>query len=211
MAFSSILSSTQGLGRRTEDDPDARLVERVKAGDGRAAEEIVRRHSEALLARAGRMLRRREDADDAVQETFIAAFRSIASFEGNARLATWLHRIVVNACLIILRRNRRRPALPLDDHLTAAGAAHGLGPTRSWARPAEERLVQAEMRSQVRDCVDRLPAAYREVVRLRDLEELDAGRTARLLGTSRAVVKTRLYRARQALRPLLEPLIQEAI
>ena len=210
MAFDSIASSTQGLGGCTNGDPDARLVERVKAGDGRAAEEIVRRHSDALLARAGRMLRRKEDAEDAVQETFIAAFRSIASFQGKARLTTWLHRIVVNACLVILRRDGRRPTVPLDDHLPAVGAAHGLRPAPAWAWPAEERLVQAEMRSRVRDCVDRLPAAYREIVRLRDLEEIDAGQTARLLGMSRAVVKARLHRARQALRALLEPLVKEA-
>jgi RNA polymerase sigma-70 factor (ECF subfamily) len=210
MAFNSNAASAQGFSGRTDDDSDARLVERIKAGDRRAAEEIVRRHSEALLARAARMLRRKEDADDAVQETFVAAFRSIGLFEGKARLGTWLLRIVVNVCLMILRRDRRRPTVPLNDHLPDASAAHGLAPTRSWAWPAEERLVQAEMRSRVRDCVDRLPAAYREVVRLRDLEELDAGRTARLLGTSRAVVKTRLHRARQALRPLLAPLFQEA-
>jgi RNA polymerase sigma-70 factor, ECF subfamily len=145
------------------------------------------------------MLHRREDADDAVQETFIAAFRSIASFEGNARLATWLHRIVVNACLMIQRRDRRRPTVPLDGDLADATAAHGL-----------PRAVQAETQALVRDCVDRLPAPYREVVRLRDIEELDAGRTARQLGTSRAVVKTRLYRARQALRPLLAQFFREA-
>jgi RNA polymerase sigma-70 factor (ECF subfamily) len=186
---------------------EADLVARVRAGDEAACTDLVRRHAPALLARARRLLGCDAEGADAVQDALLAAFRAIGSFAGQARLGTWLHRIVINECL--MRRRRKRPrTVPLDDLLPAFGAsgrhARAVAP---WAADAPERLTRAETRAQVRACIDRLPDAYRAVILLRDIEGLDTDQAAEVLGTNRGVVKTRLHRARQALRALLEPLV----
>jgi RNA polymerase sigma-70 factor (ECF subfamily) len=193
--------------RTGEVPPDADredgLVSRLRAGDARAFDAFVRRYTPRLLAVAGRFLRSEEDRADAVQDTFLYAFRALGSFEGKSRLSTWLHRILVNACLAKLRSQSRGTEVPLDDLLPVADSSGGRGP----ALLAGSDLTSAETRAQVRACIDRLPESYRTVLRLRDLEELDTDQTARTIGTSRAVVKTRLHRARRALRSLLKPLL----
>ena len=190
---------------------EAALLVRVRAGDQRACDALVRRHGDAMLACARRFLRCDADSADAVQEAFLAAFRSLASFTGSSQLSTWLHRIVVNCCLMKLRRQKRRRTVPLDDLLPAFDeTGHHLRPVAPWTDHPEDRLSQAELRRQVRACIDRLPDSYRTIILLRDIEELDTDQTATLLGVSRAVVKTRLHRAHQALRSLLEPLFLAA-
>jgi len=188
-------------------DPEAGLVARLRTGDERAFEALVRRYTPRLLAVAGRFLRSEEDRADAVQDAFLCAFRALDSFEGKSRLGTWLHRIVVNACLTKLRSRSSGGELPLDD-LLAGGESCRLGEAVVAApETAVSHLTSAETRAQVRACIDRLPESYRTVLVLRDLDELDTDQAARALGTTRAVVKTRLHRARQALRTLLEPLV----
>jgi RNA polymerase sigma-70 factor (ECF subfamily) len=181
-------------------DGEALLVERIRDGDQRACAELVQRHSPALLALARRLLGCEQESDDAVQDAFLSAFRSIGSFAGGSKLGTWLHRIVVNACLMRLRnRSRRRE---LAGHWPDFDEA---GRDEPQTGPPHAHLEREEARQQVRACIDRLPAPYRAVIQLRDIEELDTDEAARALGTSRGVVKTRLHRARQALRALLEP------
>jgi RNA polymerase sigma-70 factor (ECF subfamily) len=188
---------------------DAEVVARIRAGDEGACAALVREHSGAMRAVAYRFLRCEADSADAVQEAFLAAFRAIDSFEGNAALSSWLHRIVVNQCLRRLRGRKRRRTVSLDD-LPPAFDEHGrhAGPVSPWAPDAVNQLVRAETRAQVRACIDQLPDAYRTVLVLRDLEELDTDQTAERLGSTPGAVKTRLHRARQALRSLLEPLLR---
>ena len=183
------------------------LVARVRRGDEAACEDLVRRHTGALLAVARRFLGCPEESADAVQEAFLAAFRSLDSFEGSAALGTWLHRIVVNNCLGRLRSRKRRPTVSLDRLLPAfAEDGHHARPVRSWSGPADDPVVRDETRTQVRACIDQLPDAYRTVLLLRDIEEFDTDQTAAILGIAVGAVKTRLHRARMALRTLLEPL-----
>jgi RNA polymerase sigma-70 factor (ECF subfamily) len=170
---------------------EAALLARLRVGDEGAYEELFRTHSGALMAVARRYLGDTDDAADAVQTAFVSAFRSLPRFAGTARLGTWLHRIAVNACLTKLRGRRRSRLVPLDDVFPAAATPEGDG------------LSRAETAAHVRAGVDQLPAAYRAVIRLRDLEGLGTVETARRLGTSEGVVKTRLHRARRALRTLL--------
>jgi RNA polymerase sigma-70 factor (ECF subfamily) len=120
----------------------------------------------------------------------------------------WLHRIVVNACLAKLRAQSRCQTVPIDDLLPAIDdAGSHAGPVRPWPNAALSQLTREERRIQVRACIDRLPEPYRNVVLLRDIEELDTVQTAQLLGITPGGVKTRLHRARQALRTLVEPLV----
>ncbi len=187
---------------------DVALVARVRAGDHDASEALVRQHCGHMLAVARRLLRTEDDRADAVQEAFLSAFRRLDGFESNSTLGTWLHRIMVNVCLMRLRaRSRRREAL-IEDLLPAFDETglHGR-PVRPWADHALARLMQAETRAHVRASIERLPDSYREIILLRDIEELDTEQTARQLGINPGTVKTRLHRARQALRTLLEPAV----
>jgi RNA polymerase sigma-70 factor (ECF subfamily) len=187
---------------------DLELLERVRAGDERACEALVRRHGGRMLAVARRFLRTEEDSADAVQDAFLSAFRSLAGFAGNAALGTWLHRIVVNVCLMRLRARSRRREVRIDDLLpTFDETGHHSRPVRPWGDHALDRLTRAERCAQVRACIDELPEPYREVLLLRDIEELDTEQTAEHLGINPGAVKTRLHRARQALRTLLERMV----
>lgn len=179
-------------------------MDALRAGEDAAYERLVREHGARMLAVARRLLGDGEDARDAVQDAFAAAFRAIGSFAGEARLSTWLHRIVVNAALMKLRTRRRKPEQPLDALLpTFEADGHRRDPGGPW-QPAD-RLERREARKLVRDAIERLPESYRTVLVLRDIEELDTAEVAERLGVTGAVVKTRLHRARQALRTLLDP------
>jgi len=143
-----------------------------------------------------------------VQEAFLSAFRSIDRFQGNARLSTWLHRIVVNAALMKLRTRRRKPEEPIDA-LLPGFLPDGHREERSGPWQPSAALERREQQALVRAAIDRLPDSYRTVLLLRDIEELDTAEVAEMLGLSPAVVKTRLHRARLALRELLAPLVRD--
>jgi RNA polymerase sigma-70 factor, ECF subfamily len=182
------------------------LVRGLRAGNDAAFEELVRGHGGRMLRVAKRFLRNEEDARDAVQDAFLAVVRSIARFEGGSRLATWLHRITVNAALMKLRAQGRRPEEesiePLLPQFRADG--HQLESSVPW-RGADAALEEAELQELVHEAVDRLPEPYRLVLLLRDIEELTPEETAEALGVPKNVLKVRLHRARQALRTLLDP------
>jgi RNA polymerase sigma-70 factor (ECF subfamily) len=198
--------STENRNRCAPDD--AELLARIRAGDERACEALVRQHGGHMLAVARRFLRTEEDSADAVQDAFLSAFRCLEGFEGNSALGTWLHRILVNVCLMRLRARSRTQEVRIDDLLpTFDQNGHYRYPVRAWEDEALARLTKAETCAHVRACIDRLPDPYREVLVLRDIEELDTEQTAQHLGINPGAVKTRLHRARQALRTLLEPIV----
>jgi RNA polymerase sigma-70 factor, ECF subfamily len=186
-------------------DTESALIERLRAQEEAACEELVRVHSGRLLSVARRMLRNEEDARDVVQEGFLSAFRAIQRFNGDCRLSTWLHRIVVNAALMKIRTRSRRPEESIEDMLPRfLEDGHHAEPTSDWGS-ANALLEQRETRERVRAAIDQLPESYRTVLMLRDIEELDTAETAQLLGLTPNTVKIRLHRARQALAKVLEP------
>jgi len=190
----------------TESLQEASLVARLRSGDPDAFEILVRTHMPALLRVARRFMRSEEDARDAVQDAFVSAFKSIGKFESNAQLATWLHRIVINASLMRLRSQRRRPEEDIETLLPRFREdGHQLEPSEPWGETAETILQRSELGSVVRAAIDRLPDTYREVLLLRDIEELSGEEAAAVLGVTPNAVKIRLHRARQALRTLLDP------
>jgi RNA polymerase sigma-70 factor (ECF subfamily) len=183
-------------------DADADLVARLQRGDEAAFEELVRTHSGRLLSVARRFLGNNEDAQDAVQDSFIRAFKAIHTFEARAQLHTWLHRILVNTALMKLRERRRRPTESIEELLpTFSTDGHQTVAARDWSDAVLERKETAAM---VREAIAMLPDQYREVLVLRDIEDRDTAEAAQILGTSSNVVKVRLHRARQALRTLLD-------
>jgi len=193
----------------TETSPradDAALVARLRSGDGRAFEELVRRDTPRLLRVARRFLDSEEDARDAVQDAFVSAFRSISEFESTALLSTWLHRIVVNACLMKLRTRRRKPEEDIEKYLPRfLEDGHQVESSVGWCESAETALQRAETCNLVRAAIARLPQTYRVVLMLRDIEELSTEEVAAMLGLTPNAVKIRLHRGRQALRTLLDP------
>ncbi len=181
------------------------FIGRLRAGEPGAYEALVRAFSPRMLAAARRILRDPEEAQDAVQDAFLAAFRALGSFHGEARLGTWLHRILINAALMRLRRSKRRPEGSIDDllpHFDETG--HHAVPPQPWNVSPERLLVDRDLHARVRAEIERLPDKYRTVLLLRDVEELDTEETARLLGVTPTAVKLRLHRARQALRTRLD-------
>ena len=191
---------------------EAALIASVRAGDATAFEVVVRRHAARMLAVARRLLRSEQDAQDAVQEAFVSAYRHAGSFAGASSLGTWLHRIVVNVALMKLRSRSRRPEESIDELLPRFHEdGHMVDPAGRWAHDEQGRLERDERCALVRECIGRLPESYRTVLMLRDIEELDAQETALLLGVSVNAVNIRLHRARQALRALLDPHMREGV
>jgi RNA polymerase sigma-70 factor (ECF subfamily) len=187
------------------------LVNRVREGDESACTLLVATYRSRMLAVAGRMLRCEEDCADAVQDALISAFQSLDQFKGHCRLSTWLHRIVVNACLMKLRAQSSRKSISIEDLSPAANATAGCSSCSSpCVHDSSAVLADREVQARVRACIDQLPKSYRDVLLLRDIHEYDTEQTSELLGASRSNVKTRLHRARQALRPLLEPIYRDA-
>lgn len=190
---------------------DQQLLAGLRRGDGAAFEQLIRDHGRPLLATARRMLGNEEDARDAFQEAMLAVFKAAAEFEGRSRLATWLHRILLNSVLMKLRRSRCRPECSIEDLLPRFQPdGHHYEPPCPWSDRAGEELDRAENKTLLWAALDRLPAAYREVIVLRDIEDLSTEAAAQVLGVTANAVKIRLHRARQGLRTLLDRHYQEA-
>jgi len=180
------------------------LVNRLRAGDEAAFEDLIRKFGSRLLAVARRFVRNDEDAQDIVQSAYLSAFRALDQFEGNCQLSTWLHRIVVNTALMKLRSKRRKPEESIEELLPAFQEdGHHVEQFADWTMPADQLIERNETRALVRACIDRLPENYRTVLLLRDIEERSTQDVADALSMTATAVKVRLHRARQALSTLL--------
>lgn len=182
------------------------LLDGLRRGDDDAFAALVRQQAGRMLATARRLLRSDQDAEDAVQEAFVSAARAIDGFAGGSKVSTWLHRIVINACLMKLRSRRRKPEEDIEQYLPRfLEDGHQVESSAAWNESAETALQRAETCNIVRAAIARLPESYRVVLTLRDIEELTTDEVAQMLGTTPNAVKIRLHRGRQALRTLLDP------
>lgn len=176
---------------------DDRLAAGVAAGDHAAFERLMRQHNGRLFRIARAILKDEGEAEDALQDAYLDAYRHIGSFRREASLSTWLARIVINHALMRARRHRReRTVVPIDEH-RAARESHG---------PAElpvDALRRAEIRRLLEQRIDELPAAFRTVFVMREVEDMTVDETAAALGLQPATVRTRLFRARALLRESL--------
>ena len=180
--------------KRTATD-DEQIVERALAGDADAFGELVRRWERPIFALSFGLLGSAEDARDATQETFLAAFRNLRAFRGEAKVSSWLHRIAVNQCLTRRRRAGVRAETALDEE-TEGGARFINTGSPSPARAAERR----ERTDAVRRAVQALPAELREVIVLKEFEEMTFQEIAETLDIPLSTVKSRLYTALRQLR-----------
>jgi RNA polymerase sigma-70 factor (ECF subfamily) len=184
---------------------EARLIDGMRAGEESCFEQCVGQHGPRMLAVARRLLANDDDAQDAVQDAFLSAFRAIERFDGRSQLGTWLYRIAVNAALARLRSRRAVDQISIDELLPRFKQdGHQLEPAVEWDESASGAIERSETRRTVREAIDKLPEIYRAVLLLRDIDGWETEETARLLDVTAGVVKTRLHRARQALRALLD-------
>ena len=183
---------------------DADLVARAGRGEAHAFEAIMRRHNRLLFRSARGIVDDDAEAQDVVQETYLRAFSSLASFRGDAALGSWLARIAINVALDVQRRRRR--SVPLDaaqdlDHEPATEHMMAFAAPRITA--PDSQVEQGQMRTLLQGAIDRLPPIYRSVFILRAVQEMSVDQTAFCLQVSDAVVKTRYLRARALLRDAL--------
>lgn len=189
---------------------DADLVRRIIAGDETGFEILVRRHGGRMLAVARRITGNDADAHDCLQEALMKCFTSMDQFEGRAGLGTWLHRIVVNVSLMRLRSQNRSREDSLDElqpEFDPQGMRVEDAPL-SHTKEIESLYEQGQTQAAIRAAIDRLPNEYRAIVIARDIEQLSTAETAELLNISRSLAKTRLHRARAALKRLLDPVVE---
>lgn len=192
---------TQPLARTPSDLvllDDAELLRAHVAGDPDAFQELFRRHRDRLWALAVRTMRDPHDAADALQDAMISAFRRADSFRGDAQVLTWLHRIVLNACLDRIRRNAVRRAEPLPDDVDRALV---LVAPDDPLRDAEQR----DVREQVAEALSHLNADQRAALVLVDMQGYSVDEAAAMLGCAPGTVKSRCSRGRARLLPLLRP------
>lgn len=185
---------------------DEQIVARAQAGDAEAFGEIVRRWERRIFALSFGMLGREEDARDATQETFLAAFRNLRGFRGEAKVSSWLHRIAVNQCITRQRRAKVRGETALDEEGEAASSASFFTPAeKSPASAAESR----ERTEAVRRAVNALPPELRQVIVMKEFEELTFQEIASALEIPLSTVKSRLYTALKQLHLRLNNMASE--
>ena len=184
-------------------DPDPVLVEASMGGDMRAFGVLVQRHSDRLLRIAQQVTRSLEDAQEAVQETFLNAHQKLRQFQGNAKFSTWLIRIVLNESLLILRKGRSRMTRETPFEWTDQDGGVVSLQVSDWHPNPEQLYLQAELRQILRAGLSKLRPILRAVFVLRDMEGLSIAETAAILNLSSNVVKVRLHRARLELREWL--------
>jgi RNA polymerase sigma-70 factor (ECF subfamily) len=184
-------------------DPDADLVARVRGGDLGAFEELVRRHQGRIYRTLIGITGKAEDAEDGTQNAFLKAFERIDKFRGAAKFSTWLIRIAINDGIQRLRSRKR--VIGLDDNGSKEAGEFRPRQVQAWDDNPEQLYSKAEMRKLVERALMKLPAGYRMVVVLRDIEQLTTEEAAKALGLGIPALKSRLLRGRLMVRESLAP------
>lgn len=197
----------KNMTERDGPEDDLLLVDRVLGGDRRAFESLVRRHERRVFRVTLAVLGNAEDAEEAMQDAFVKAFRHLIQFRRESRFTTWLTRIAVNEAL--QKRKARKSAISLDE---VPEAEVRVFPHRSyqWHEDPEKLYGKQEIRKIVEDAIQSLPSIYRETFVLRDVEGLRAEEAAEILGLTLPAIKSRLLRARLLVREALAVRLEEA-
>jgi len=181
---------------------DEELVARARARDFAAFEQLLDRYEDKIFRLAYRFVRNETEAKEVLQDTFLTVWRKLDTFKGDAQFGSWLYRVATNAALMRLRAQRRHPEVSTEDLPIGYLDNYGqLPPTsENWAKRPDDELASGELRQHIQAAVDALPEIYRTVFLIRDVEGLSTEETAEVLAISVPTVKTRLHRARIALR-----------
>jgi len=187
---------------RDADTDEMALVQAAKRGDVSAFEQLVKRYDRNIFRIAQHITQNREDAEDVVQDAFLKAYGNLEQFQGNSKFYTWLVRIAVNESLMKLRRRRTDRTVSLDEDIKTEEDTMPRE-VADWSPNPEQLYKQGELRDILRKTVQGLPASFRTVFVLRDVEGLSTEETAEALDLSIPAVKSRLLRARLQLRERL--------
>jgi RNA polymerase sigma-70 factor (ECF subfamily) len=196
------MPSSSRLPSLTSATTDADLAARSARGDQAAFETVMRRHNTRLFRVARSILKNEEEAEDALQEAYLHAYRQIGDFRGSAQLRTWLTRIVINQALTRVRKLKRDQVLVSFEAGRATDARETDMPDTTGESPSDAAL-RAETRQLLERRIDELPLAFRTVFVMREVEEMTVEETAECLEIPQATVRTRLFRARAILRERL--------
>lgn len=177
---------------------DEQIIGRVRGGETRLFEELVRRYQDRVYGMAARLVGGSPDAEDIAQEVFLKAFRGLEGFKGDAKFSTWLYRITWNLCTDWVRRNRK----PGRQHSSIDEAPE----TADSRVDVAGSLVESERRDEIQRALDELPQKYRAVVTLMYFQKMSYDQISAVLGLPLKTIETRLYRARRMLRERLSAL-----
>jgi RNA polymerase sigma-70 factor (ECF subfamily) len=191
---------------RIQSETEADLIARVRDGQHEAFYALVRPYERGLYMAALSIVNNVADAEEVVQEAILKAFKAIGRFRGEAKFSTWIIQIAINEARMKRRKDRRHLYDSLDEPLK--GDDEGDYVPRDfadWREIPSEALESSRLREALRKGLDSLPPKYRQVLTLRDIEQLSIAETAKLMGITEATVKTRLLRARLMMRDALAP------
>jgi RNA polymerase sigma-70 factor (ECF subfamily) len=182
---------------------DAELAKRIGSGDGAALGALMRECNRKVFRIARAILKDDSEAEDAVQEAYVAAFLQIGAFRGGSKLSTWVARIVINEALGRLRKQKRQnTVVPFSEDYRSPEVQETVSIDQAGSSP-EQAAMRAEIRALLEAKIDDLPIGFRTVFIMRELEEMTVEETAECLGIPAATVRTRLFRARALLRESL--------
>jgi RNA polymerase sigma-70 factor (ECF subfamily) len=182
---------------------EAEMLDRIRQGDARAFETLMRKCNQKLFRIARSILKDDSEAEDALQEAYLTAYTALKNFRGDSALTTWLSRIVINEALGRMRKSRRAAeVIPIATGDPETLLAEEEAVTDERTTP-EEAALRSQLRAVLERKIDALPAAFRTVFVMRELEEMTVEETAAALGIPEATVRTRLFRARSQLRESL--------
>lgn len=193
-------SETEQRRRTPGTDNDLPLVDRALAGDTEAFELLVRRHERRVYRTVLALTGKPEDAEEALQDTFLNSYQHLRDFRRDSRFTTWLTRIAINAALHKIRGRRENASLDDPDLSESAYMPQHF---ESWQQNPEQVYAAAELRQLIEDAIQALPPAYRVAFVLRDVSEMDTVEAAEALGLTIAALKSRLLRARLMVRERL--------
>jgi RNA polymerase sigma-70 factor, ECF subfamily len=196
------MEAIQSKATETAVSDELALVQAAKQGDVGAFEQLVKRYDRNIFRIAQHITQNREDAEDVVQDAFLKAYENLDQFQGNSKFYTWLVRIAVNESLMKLRRRKTSKTVSMDEDVETE---EGSMPREfaDWSPNPEQQYGQSELSEILRKTIQGLPASFRTVFVLRDVEGLSTEETAEMLDLSIPAVKSRLLRARLQLRERL--------
>ncbi|MBI3088148.1 MAG: sigma-70 family RNA polymerase sigma factor [Candidatus Omnitrophica bacterium] len=184
---------------------DDELIAKLQARDESALEALMVQYQARVFGLALRLTGNRQDAEEVLQDVFLAVFQKIGGFRGDSKLSSWIYRITTNAALMKLRKRPKVKEIPLAEELGPAMTDEGMiaEPVVDWSRLPNDELDRKELGQRIEQAMNLLPADYRSVVVLRDVEGLSEQEACEILSLSEAALKSRLHRGRLFLRKQL--------
>ena len=196
---------------QTSVEDDRELLTRAQAGDMSAFESLVDRHEDQVYGLALRMTRSEADAAEITQDTFLSAYQHLNEFRREAAFGSWVHRIAANNALMRLRRQKVVDIVSDElagPEFTDRGSLAEV-PESDWSKRADDKIIEDELGRAIQAATDALPEGYREVFLLKDVEGLSYEEISEMVGISIPAVKSRLHRARLALREAIDAFYKE--